>query len=87
MRAHSRSTAATGTGSLGFTSGVKRATTSPWRSSGNVLKCAAAFRVGGWAGSGGAALDAEIQREAKKLSEVADVIFEQHRIRSRASVA
>jgi len=32
-------------------------------------------------------LDAEIQREAKKLSEVADVIFEQHRIRSRASVA
>ena len=31
--------------------------------------------------------NADIQREAQKLSEMADVIFERHRIRSRASVA
>ncbi len=31
--------------------------------------------------------NADIQREAQKLSEMADLIFERHRIRSRASVA
>jgi len=31
--------------------------------------------------------NADIQREAQKLSQMADVIFERHRIRSRASVA
>ena len=31
--------------------------------------------------------NSDIQREAQKLSEMADVIFDRHRIRSRASVA